>query len=222
MSEPRGDQAGKSVLGLLLEVIVDPVCGFRMLRGRAFRVENVLIPLLLFVGVACFDFLVRIAENDAVPMARAPAAFGGDSVAYLAFAQFSGVVHIVIGSGLAFLGSSLVLWLAGSFLIQHRLDIREVVSVSGMGLCVPILGGVATVLLVLATGNLDAQFSLSFFLSEETSRTLISHFFASLHLFHIWYVVVLGAGLSSLTGLGFWPCLTVCTSIWILPRLLAF
>ena len=222
MSELERDHTDGSVLGLLLEVIADPVAGFRSLHEKAFRWEGVLIPLMLFVGVACIDLVVRLGGDDVRALLKAPSLLASDEEGFRAFVLFSSVIHLIVGVALTFLGSTLVLWLVGSFLANDRLEFRNVMSVSAVGLSVPILGGVATVLLILATGNLEARFSLGFLLGGPDSMSLLGHLMDSFHLFHLWYVVVLGAGLSSLTGLGYRLCLAVCGVIWILPRLLAF
>lgn len=216
------DDADGSVLGLLLEVIADPSAGFRALHERGFRWESVLIPLVLLVGVACVDLLVRLGGDDARIWLKVPSLLASDEEGFRAFAHFSSVIYLVVGMVLSFLVSTLVLWLVGCFLASERLNFRDVMAVSGMGLSVPILGGAATVLLVLATGNGEARFSLGFFLGASDSNSGLEHLMASVHLFHLWYLIVLGVGLSSLTGLGYRLCLAVCGAIWVLPRLLAF
>ena len=222
MSDWEREYAHGSVLGLLLEMIADPVAAFRALRERAFRWETVSIPLLLFVGVACLHLLVQLSGDDVRVWKEVPPQLASDEEGFRAFVHFSSVINLVLASALTFLGSTLMLWLVGSFLADERLDVRDVMAVSGMGLCVPILGGVATVLLVLATGNGEARYSLAFILDASDSDSVLGHLMASVHFFHLWYVMVLGVGLSSLTGLGYRPCLAVCGAIWILPRLLAF
>jgi len=222
MSELERDHADGGVLGSLLEVIADPVTGFRMLHERPFRWASVLVPLMLLLGVACIDLVVRMTGDDVGALLKAPSLLASDDEGFRAFVHFSSVIHLIVGVALTFLGSTLVSWLIGSFLANDRLGFRDVMSASGVGLCVPILGGVATVLLVLATGNVEARFSMVFLLGGPDSKSFLGHFMASFHLFHLWYVVVLGAGLSSLTGLGYRLCLAVCGAFWILPRLLAF
>jgi hypothetical protein len=221
MSEWGRNDANSGVLGLLLEVIADPAAGYRALHKRGFRWESVLIPLVLLVGVACVDLLVRLGGDDARIWLKVPSLLASDEEGFRAFAHFSSVIYLVVGMVLSFLVSTLVLWLVGCFLASERLNFRDVMAVSGMGLSVPILGGAATVLLVLASGNGEARFSVAFLFGVSDSSGGLGHLMACIHLFHLWYVMVLGVGLSSLTGLGIRLCLAVCGAIWILPRLLA-
>ncbi len=209
----------RGVLALLVDVWVDPGLAFRTVLEGPLRWATVLIPWLLFVGVASIDLLVRSGGQSDW---RGPLIFDSDPEGLRAYLRSMGVISLIVGTAIALVLNSLLLWGLGRFLARNPVRFLDALRIMGLSLAVPILGGVATLLLVQSAGDLDAQFSLGYLLGIGGSGLVEMPFLAAINLFHLWYLVVIAVGLSVLTDLSGRICFGICGIFWIIPKLLAF
>ena len=222
MSSPKGRKTTKPrpcTWNLLVDIWVDPAEAFRSVLEGPIHWATFVIPWLLFVVVASIDLMVR---SEGLADLQGPSEFDSDPEGRRAYLRFAGVLSLLIGTLVSFLMSTLLFWALARFLAKKPIRFRQAVIIMGLSLGVPILGGIATQLLVQSTGDFGAQFSLGYVFGMVEIDSMAKQILVSANFFHLWYLATISIGLSALTDLSCRLCFGICGLFWLIPKLLAF
>lgn len=111
-----------------------------------------------------------------------------------------GSLGVVLMSVLYFFGASLVLWLAAKLLMGSTHSYTNFLGMYGIAAWIGILGGIVTVLMMLALGSFAATPSAALLVFQEFNPTNTIHSLLSkIDAFAIWQAIAVGIGLSKIT-----------------------
>jgi hypothetical protein len=116
------------------------------------------------------------------------------------FAVF-GSIGAILMLALLYFGGSLVLWLIGKFALKAAHGYSTYLAMYGLASWIAVLGSVVTMLMMVGLGSMYATPSFALAVFPDFDPLNKSHFLLSkLELFSLWETVVVGIGLSKLTG----------------------
>lgn len=110
---------------------------------------------------------------------------------------------LVIGFGIAaflvipLIAAGLAMFF-GNFVLAGKAGFKQILSVMLYGEVVYMLGGLATLPLILAKDSMQMSFSLAMFAADQPIDSLVYVALSKLGLFYIWEIIVIGIGLSKL------------------------
>ena len=120
--------------------------------------------------------------------------------------KFSGVIKItgavgaIASSFVRILWWGFVLWGLGRWVLKSRLPYMKAVEVAGLGMMIPALGAVVTLLLVISQGSMYATPSLAFLVDDFDLNNKRHVLLAATNIFNFWLVGVMAVGLAKLSG----------------------
>jgi hypothetical protein len=211
-----------SVFAKMSNIFVEPGEVFDEVRRSKHNYLNWLVPMLISLGVAIV-FVWVVFSQDAV-MQQMRAAQDKQFEAQVTAGKMTrqqadqamqmtqkfmsplvlkafGSVGAAIGSVGWLFGFSLLFWLVGKYALKGQfgyLKAVEVVSLAGM---ITVLGTVATMLIVVATGNMAMNPGpVLLVVRDYDAANKLHRILSALNLPMLWYLAVMATGLSRLTG----------------------
>lgn len=116
------------------------------------------------------------------------------------FAVFGSIGAIVVIC-LLYFGGTLVLWLIGKFAMKAAHGYSTYLAMYGLASWIAVLGSVVSMLMMVGLGSMYATPSLALAVYPDYDPLNQMHFlYSKLELFSLWETVVIGIGLSKLTG----------------------
>lgn len=132
---------------------------------------------------------------------------------FLLFGGTSAVVMALI----VFFGASLILWLFIKIVLKFGGGYKKVLEVWGLASFIGIFGSVITILLMYLFNSMTMTPSPTLFLGEGfDAKNKIHIILASLNIFTIWQMGIVGIGISKLTNKSIGTGLGVIYGLWIL------
>lgn len=132
---------------------------------------------------------------------------------FLAFGGISAVVMALI----VFFGASLILWLVIKMALKFGGSYKKVLEVWGLASFIAIFGSVITILLMYLFNSMTATPSPTLFLGEGfDTKNKLHVILASLNIFTIWQMGIVGIGISKLTNKSIVTSMSVIYGLWIL------
>jgi len=128
-------------------------------------------------------------------------------------------IGIVFAGGaiclMLFVGA-LFLWLVGKFALRAEGGYGKYLELWGSSMWIGILGGIITLLLLMAFDNLYASPSAALaVLSGYSPKNSLHRLLTSLNIFNIWQMIVVGIGLSKFSGKSIGAGIGVSFALWI-------
>lgn len=114
-----------------------------------------------------------------------------------------GSIGAAVGSVAWLFLQTLVLWLLARSAWKSEVGYTKVLEVAGLASVVTLLGGIITMLLILATGKLMANPGPALLLSQIDPQNKLHLMLVSLNAITLWYVSVLSLGLAKVCGRSF-------------------
>jgi len=237
MQEQQPPSSPTSQLSRIVNVFTSPSDAFEGIAGSPSKVGTWLIPMLCALAISIFiSYLLvsnetlraqllesqkqsmqkmvesgRITQQQADMQAERMESMGGGM--FMAFAVIGSIVFL---AGYYF-GGSLFLWLGGKFVLKSPGGYGKYLEVYGTSAWVGILGAVITVLMILGMNSMYASPSAGLAVLSEYDPTNHTHrFLTSLNIFSVWQVLVIGLGLSKLSGKGLGMSLGVAFVLWLI------
>lgn len=219
-----------SLFGRLMNVYAAPGEVFETIRRAPPAASNWLAPVLLACAVGVihvwvmfsqpaiqqqmrtqqavrFEKLVADGRMTAEQAEQAQAQMGDTPIL---IAKIAGSFGAVFFSFVWLFFLSLVLWLLARWVFKARFAYMKTVEVVGLCTMIGVLGGIVTLLVVVATGNMFMTPSPALLIPDFDTQNKIHLLVSSLNLVTLWYVGVLSMGLSKLTGKSF-----VTAALWL-------
>jgi hypothetical protein len=133
-----------------------------------------------------------------------------------------GIIGSVISISIIFFVSALIFWLVGKLVLKAPAGYGKYLELWGATGWIGILGGIITLLMVMALGSMYASPSAALAVLSEFKPTDSMHrLLSSLNVFTIWQVVVLGIGISKYAQKPLGTGLTVSFVLWVIWVLVA-
>jgi hypothetical protein len=137
---------------------------------------------------------------------------------FIAFGGISEVVKALI----VFFGASLILWLFMKIALKFGGGYKKVLEVWGLASFIGIFGSVITMLLMYLFNSMTATPSPTLFLGEGfDAKNSLHVILASLNIFTIWQMGIVGLGLSKISNKSIGLGLGVAYGLWIIWVLLS-
>jgi hypothetical protein len=128
-----------------------------------------------------------------------------------------GGVSAVVMTLVVFFGASLILWLAAKIILKFPGKYTKVLEVFGLASFVGLLGSVITLLLMYLFGSMTATPSPGLILGEGfDAKNKLHVVLASLNIFTIWQMGLVGIGISKITKKSMGAGLGLVYGLWIL------
>jgi len=99
--------------------------------------------------------------------------------------------------------SALVLWFIGRTFLKVSFPYLKALEIVGLTSIISVLGTIATILLIAASGDSSAQPALSFLVSKLDHARPLYQIFATFNLFYLWSTMAFAIGLSRLCNVTF-------------------
>lgn len=139
------------------------------------------------------------------------------------------VMFTVIGGGTAvvfvtaiFFGATLVIWLVARFWLKFTGAYAKMLEVYGLASIIGLLGSLASVLLMNVFDSMHATPGGGLLLMSSFDQTNISHrFLASINIFTLWQVGVLGIGVAKVSRAAAGKGLGMLFSLWLVWTILS-
>lgn len=132
---------------------------------------------------------------------------------FIAFGGISAVVMALI----VFFGASLILWLFIKIALKFGGSYKKVLEVWGLASFIGIFGSVITMLLMYLLNSMTATPSPTLFLGEGfDAKNKIHVILASLNIFTIWQMGIVGLGLSKISNKSVGLGLGVSYGLWVI------
>lgn len=113
----------------------------------------------------------------------------------------AGSVGVIAGTVAWLFGISLLLWLVGRYALKAPFGYLKAVEVAGLASMITVLGTVATMLIVVATGNMAMNPGPVLLVVRDFDAANKMHrVLSALNLPMLWYLAVMATGLSRLSG----------------------
>ncbi len=133
------------------------------------------------------------------------------SPVYMAF----GAVGVAFVTAAVLFGFSLVFWLTGKWVFKSQVGYGKVLEVVGLSTYVSVLGGIITLLLVVAMGSLYATPSLALAVSHYDPSNKVDKVLSAVNLLTFWYLAVIAVGLGKVFPVTTTKALTVVGVLWV-------
>jgi hypothetical protein len=115
--------------------------------------------------------------------------------------------------------SAFLLWSIGRLFLKVRFPFFKSVEIVGLSGSILALGAVVTLLLIAATGDVNARPALSLLVPHLGSANPVRAFLGVLNVFHLWTTTVLAIGLSKLSGVSFKEAAYWVFGYWLVVRM---
>ncbi len=126
-------------------------------------------------------------------------------------------IGIVIITSIFFFGASFFLWIANKFILKTNSGYLKHLELYGITSWIGIVGAIASVLLMLAFGNVFAQPSLSILIYDSFDVNSTLHkILAALNFFTAWQTVVIGVGLARFSEKPLFQGILLSLALWFL------
>lgn len=142
-----------------------------------------------------------------------------DGMEQSGFGMFIGIggISAVVMTLVVFFGATLILWLAAKFILKFPGKFTKVLEVFGLASFVGLFGSIITLLMMYTIGSMTATPSPAVMLSDSFDATNKLHvILASLNIFTIWQMGLVGIGISKLTNKSTVTGVSVIYGLWIL------
>jgi len=120
-----------------------------------------------------------------------------------------------VGMVLIFFGGALVLWLAAKVALKFTGPYSKIMEVFGLTWFIGVIGTVITLFMMSYFGSLYAIPAPSALLTSMGTMGFAHKFLAALNIFTIWQVLVLGIGLSRVSGKSTGAGIGVSCGLWL-------
>ena len=128
-----------------------------------------------------------------------------------------GGVSAIVMTLIVFFGATLILWLAAKVILKFPGKYTKVLEVFGLASFVGLFGSILTLLMMYFFGTMTATPSPSLFLGDGfDTKNKLHVVLASLNIFTIWQMGLVGIGISKLTNKSMGMGLGLAYGIWIL------
>jgi hypothetical protein len=128
-----------------------------------------------------------------------------------------GIVGAVITVSVVFFVTTLIFWLVGKLALKAEAGYGKYLELWGASQWIGILGGIVTLLMIIAMNTLYAAPSGALAVLQNFNRQDVVHrLLASLNLFTIWQMVVVGIGLAKFSAKPSGAGIGVAMGLWIL------
>ena len=117
-----------------------------------------------------------------------------------AMIKITGSIGAVVFNFIMLFFVALVLWLMGKWLFKARFSYMQAVEVSGLATMISVVGGIVTMLLIVAMGNLMATPGPALFIRELSDTNTLHQALSAINVATLWYIAVLAIGLARLSG----------------------
>jgi hypothetical protein len=118
-----------------------------------------------------------------------------------------GTIFMIFGSAgaavmmlLIFFLGSLVLWLVTKFLLKSPGGYKKIMEIFGLSMVIGIIGAIVSLLTMNYFGSLYAVPAVSAFFTSLPPTSFVFRLLATLNIFTIWQVIVLGIGLAKVSA----------------------
>lgn len=139
-------------------------------------------------------------------------------VVFILFGSVSAGFMVVI----VFFGAALVLWLAAKFFMKFTGSYKKMLESFGLSSFIGLLGSIIALLMMNLLGSMLATPSGAFFIRDSFDRTNFVHgLLASMNVFTIWQVAVVGLALSKLSGKSTGMGLAIAFGLWLVWTIIA-
>jgi len=109
---------------------------------------------------------------------------------------------------------ALILWLLGLLVLKKKISYLKTVEVAGLATMISVLGGLVTLLLTVNFGK-PSSASLALAFGDASATNKFYPLLAALDFFNLWFVVVLGVGLSRLAAVRFPRAFLLVAGYWL-------
>jgi hypothetical protein len=210
-----------SVFAKMVNVFVEPGEVFDEVRRSKHNYLNWLVPMLAGIVVAVAFIWVVFSQDTVMQQMRtaqekqfeAQVAAGKMTrqqadqamqmtqqfMSPLIVKGFGSIAAVAASVGWLF-GISLLFWLVGRFALKAQFRYLKAVEVVGLAGMITVLGTVATMLIVVATGNMAMNPGPVLLVRGYDAANKMHRVLSSLNLPMLWYLAVMAAGLSRLCG----------------------
>ncbi|MDB6038311.1 MAG: hypothetical protein JWM99_2152 [Verrucomicrobiales bacterium] len=199
------DSNSKSSTLQWLDVLPCPGDAMERVVSQPVRHSNWIVPTLLVSAI----FALSVSGSKPT--------VGQNQVLYKwQIEQLAQLASIGISTLFGLMWSAWVLWAMARFIFKTRVHFFKAVEVVGLSGVIVALSALTSLLLGIMTDH-----SQSPLLPHETSKDLAAFpQLLSVHLFNLWFVIVLAIGLSKLTKTDWKECILWTFSYWFVLRLL--
>ncbi len=115
--------------------------------------------------------------------------------------------------------SAFLLWFISRAFLKVRIAYLKAMEIAGLSGMVLALGAVTTMLLIAATGDAAARPALSLLAPHLPAASHLRALLEWANVFYVWATVLLGIGLTKLTGVSFKECAFWVFGYWMVLRL---
>ena len=127
-----------------------------------------------------------------------------------------GIVFGTLTLAIVFFVTALVFWLVGKFALKAEGGYGKYLELWGASQWIGALGGIITLLMIIAMNSLYASPSGALAVLQNFSRHDTTHrLLASLNIFSIWQMVVVGIGLAKFAGKPSGTGIGVALGLWV-------
>ena len=227
-----------SLSGRLLNIYAAPGEVFETINASPPAVTNWLVPVLLACMVGVINVWVMFSqpavqqqlEDQQTKKFEQMVAKGqmtheqvksiqermGDT--QLTIVKIAGTFGAVVFSFTWLFFLSLLLWLLAWWIFKARFAYMKAVEMVGLCTMIGVLGGIVTMLIIVATGNMYMTPGPALLIRDYNLENKMHLLLSSLNLVTLWYIGVLSVGLSKLTAKSFATAAAWLYGIWLLVR----
>jgi hypothetical protein len=190
----------------IINVFTAPSEAYQGIEGLPSKTSLWLVPFL--VG------MVGITQEQADQQIQAMENMGSLIMVF-------GAIAAIFFMALAYFGGSLVLWLVCKFAFKTSTGYTTYLGAYGLSSWIGILGGIVTALLMMGLGSMSASAGAALLVSDFDSLNTTHRLISRIELFAIWQAVVMGLGLSAITGKSAGTGIATALVLWIIWALLS-
>jgi hypothetical protein len=181
----------------LAEIIFNPAAVFAEVKSMPSAPVNWLAPLWLALVTAVFSIVLT-----------------GDP---LSGDKMDAALIVAVATIVGTLWAAIILWLMARLIFKTNLAFSRALEIFGLAQMIFVLGTMATTLMILATGDLQARPALSILLGHAAvGRTAV--FLSAINPFHFWAAAVMSRGLSTLAGVAYGEAAFWIFGYWIVLK----
>lgn len=220
---------------LLLNVFSSPHEAFEGLKSSPVRASVWLIPMIFVIAIAAgFTYVMftnptlkdqfmqsqeqvlqksvdsgKITQEQADQQLQGMEKMGGMIIVL-------GIIGSVVFITIMFFCATLVLWLVGKLAMGSTAGYGKNLELYGLSSWIGIVGGIITLLMVIAMGSLYASPSAGLAVLSSYDPTDDTHkILSALNIFSIWQAAVVGIGMSKLSGKPAGMGIGIAFGLWI-------
>jgi len=229
---------GMSLSGRLMNVYAAPGDVFEAIKPSPPAVSNWLVPVLLACLVGVINVWVmfsqpavqqqleeqqakkfeQMVEKGRMTREQAERIQGRMGDTQLTIIKVAGTFGAVFFSFFWLFFLSLLLWLLARWIFKARFAYMKAVEMVGLCTMIGVLGGIISMLVIVATGNMYMTPGPALLIREYDLENKMHLLLSSLNLVTLWYIGVLSLGLSKLTGKLFTTAALWLYGVWLVLR----